>query len=331
MGKYMSVSLVLIVVLFFWPWLRSEPTEVPAEEEPLQVQEQEVSSPDGVDEVRLLRVLVDGVLQEMDMKTYLLGVVRAEMPAAFETEALKAQAVAARTYTRYKMEQGGSEKHPEADSCDDINCCKAYMSREEAAVNWGAEAEAWEEKIRAAVEATDGECVLYEGRPILAVFHSSSAGETRDAADVWSSSLPYLKSVASPENENSVPNYLSRVTFSAEELKALLQEALPQADLSKTPSSWFTNIRQQENGSVIELDVGGVRVGGNRLRTILGLRSACFSVSFEGAAVTFAVTGYGHGVGMSQYGANVLAAEGKTYREILAWYYTGTEVAAYEE
>ena len=258
-----------------------------------------------------------------------MGVVRAEMPASFSQEALKAQAVAARTYTLYKIENGGSPNHPEADACDDINCCKAYMSAEEAAQGWGGQAASYEEKIRAAVADTDGECVLYEGRPILAVFHSSSAGMTQDAADVWSSSLPYLQSVQSPENEDTVPNYHSTASFTASELKARLQEALPGADLSGSPSNWFTNIQQQTNGTVKSLTVGGVAVSGSQLRTILDLRSACFTISFDGEMVSFSVTGYGHGVGMSQYGANVLAADGMDYQEILTWYYTDTTVAAY--
>lgn len=334
MGKHLRVSLILIVLLFLLPWLWGAPVvaEPPAEEVPEPQEEigQEMveQPPDSKDAGRLLRVLIGGKLQEMDMETYLQGVVRAEMPASFEPEALKAQAVAARTYTLYKMAHGSD--HPEADACDDITCCKAYMSGQKAAALWGEQAEVWEEKICAAVAETDGECVLYEGKPILAVFHSSSAGMTQDAVNVWSSSLPYLQSVQSPESGETVPNYHSQAVFQTDELKTVLREALPGADLSETPSAWFTNMKQQENGTVTSLCVGGVPVGGNELRTILGLRSACFTISFAGDAVTFSVTGYGHGVGMSQYGANVLAQEGKTYREILAWYYVGTEVGDYE-
>ena len=180
------------------------------------------------------------------------------------------------------------------------------------------------------MEATDGQCILYEGRPVLAVFHSSSAGATQDAADVWSASLPYLRSVETPEDEEAVPGYRSTVSFQAAQLKELLRAALPEAELGGSPSNWFTNIRQQPNGTVTALTVGGVEVGGNQLRTILDLRSACFTMAFDGDQVTFSVTGYGHGVGMSQYGANVLAQGGMAYDEILRWYYTGAEVGIYE-
>ena len=335
MGKHVGLSLILIFLLFFLPWLWGAPAQKrePDPPEPAERQEPEQepgpAGTGGVDAGTSIRVLVGGKLQEMDMETYLIGVVRAEMPASFAPEALKAQAVAARTYTIHKIETGGTAAHPEADACDDINCCKAYMTYEEAARGWGAQTAAWEEKIRAAVTETDGQCILYEGAQVLAVFHSSSAGMTQDAADVWSSSLPYLQSVTSPEDESTVPNYRSTASFAAGELKELLQEALPEADLSGVCSNWFTNMKQQPGGAVKSLCVGGVTVSGNQLRTILGLRSPCFTISFVEDTVTFSVTGYGHGVGMSQYGANVLAGEGMDYKEILAWYYTGTTVETY--
>lgn len=339
MGKHLALSLLLIFLLFFLPWLWGEPTESPPStlDDPPPANDTVPDPPEGpapttnqfsatIDKTTALNVLVGGKLQQMDMETYLLGVVRAEMPASFELEALKAQTVAARTYILHKIAGGGSANHPEADACDDVNCCQAYKSQEAAAADWGAEAAAYESKIRQAVSETDGQCVLYDGAPVLAVFHSSSAGTTLDAQTVWSASLPYLQSVETPESDESVPNYHSTASFSASELKERLLAALPGAALDGSPSNWFTNIQQQPNGVVTSLSVGGVEVGGNQLRTILDLRSACFTISFDGDAVNFAVTGYGHGVGMSQYGANVLAAGGMTYREILAWYYTGTEV-----
>ena len=335
MGKHIGVSVVLIFLLFFLPWLWGEPSQA-APAEPVDIPPAEDQAPppsepapeagSGIDAETALNVLVGGKLQQMDMGTYLLGVVRAEMPASFHLEALKSQAVAARTYTLHKMENGGSANHPEADACDDITCCQAYKSQTDAAADWGEHAAEYEEKIRRAVTETDGECVLYEGAPVLAVFHSSSAGTTQDSQSVWSASLPYLQSVETPEGEETVPNYRSTAVFSAGELGERLREALPEAVLEGSPSNWFTNIQQQPAGMVTSLSVGGVEVGGNRLRTILDLRSACFTIAFDGDEVTFSVSGYGHGVGMSQYGSNVLAEGGMTYQEILKWYYTGTEV-----
>ena len=349
MGKHIILSIILIFLIFFLPWLWGgppqdtlPPTDNPPAGEPLPEEdppadqdeppetpgEEENSSVDGA---MSLTVQVGGKLQQMDMKTYLTGVLRAEMPASFEVEALKAQAVAARTYILHKIASGGSANHPQADACDDISCCQAFKSQETAAGEWGDKAGEYEEKIQRAVTDTDGECVLYDGAPVLAVFHSSSVGTTQDAQAVWSASLPYLQSVETPEGEDTVPDYRSTASFSASELREKLLDALPEAKLEGSPSNWFTNIRQQAGGTVNSLSVGGVEVGGNRLRTILDLRSACFTISFDGDAVTFSVTGYGHGVGMSQYGANVLAGNGMTYREILEWYYTGAEVGTVGE
>jgi len=336
MGKQMIAAFLLIFLIFFLPWLWGGPAADPEPAPPpagdVQPDIDEPPQPDagdtvpGTDKTTALNVLAGGKLQQMDMETYLLGVLRAEMPASFEEEALKAQAVAARTYILHKIAGGGSANHPQADACDDITCCQAFKSSEAAAADWGEHAAEYEEKVRQAVTETDGECVLYEGAPVLAVFHSSSVGTTQDVQNVWSASLPYLQSVETPEGEETVPNYHSTASFSAGELREKLLSALPEAKLDGSPSDWFTNIQQQPSGTVTSLTVGGVKVSGNSLRTILDLRSACFTISFDGDTVSFSVTGYGHGVGMSQYGANVMAENGMSYREILEWYYTGTTV-----
>lgn len=173
------------------------------------------------------------------MGTYLLGVLRAEMPASFEEEALKAQAIAARTYTLYRIRGGGSANHPDADACDDHTCCKAYINAEQAAANWGSMAVYYEEKLARAVSETDGEVILYDGAPILAVFFSSADGSTQGAGDVWMNDLPYLQKVDSPETEELVPNYYSVATFTAAEFKSLILAAKPDADLSGSPEGWI--------------------------------------------------------------------------------------------
>lgn len=339
MGKNIGLSFFLIFLLFFLPWLWGAPSlaeNIPDAAADVETQTDADSDEDETEETEagrdrnlLLNVLIGGDRKQMDMENYLQGVLRAEMPATFHDEALKAQAVAARTYTVYKICHGGSENHPDADVCDDSTCCQAYLSYEEASEKWGEESAANEAKIQAAVADTDGECVLYAGEPVLAVFHSSSVGTTQEAAAVWSEGLPYLQSVETPEDENTVPNYHSQASFSTAELKERLQTALPDAVLTGSPTNWFTNVQQQPNGTVTSLSVGGVDITGSKLRSILELRSACFTISFDSDTVIFSVTGYGHGVGMSQYGANVLASEGMGYKDILAWYYTGTDVDIY--
>ncbi|MBE6908850.1 MAG: stage II sporulation protein D [Ruminococcaceae bacterium] len=335
MKHEIRISALLLALLWLLAWTSAlhaaapEPEE-PSEEPALQpvAQNQSAETPQrGVgDAETALRVLHGGQIEEMTMDKYLVGVLRAEMPASFEPEALKAQAIAARTYTLYKMREGVIENHPDADACDDIRCCKAYMTAEDAAADWGGMALYYEEKLARAVAETDAQVVLYGGEPILAVFCSSTNGHTQNAGAVWQSDLPYLQSVSSPETEELVPNYYSVETVPAERFRALLTDAHPDADLSGAPQDWITDIERSDAGFVTALRAGGVRLKGNELRAILGLRSPSFTVEADDDALTFRVTGYGHGVGMSQYGANALAMQGMDASQILEHYFTGAHV-----
>ena len=270
-----------------------------------------------------VRVLLeDGTTEEMTMSEYLWRVVAAEMPASFEGEALRAQAVCARTYTLWKM-AAGSHSGDGADLCDQSNCCQAYTTHEEAEERWKDLTEVYTARITAAIEDTDGQILLYDGQPIQAVFFSSSTSSTEDAAAVWGNSVPYLQSVDTPEGEE-VPNYRSTVTLSAAELKTLGSTA--GINLSGDPSEWLKGVSYTASGRVAELNIGGVTLSGTAVRSMLGLRSACFAVEEQDGIFTFSVTGYGHGVGMSQYGANAMAADGAKWEEIVTHYYTGTEI-----
>ena len=310
-----TVSAVLMAILFLMPLAVIVPfrSELFSGEMPMDETEGASFISGELDAGTTLKVLNGETVEEMELGTYLVGVVRAEMPASFELEALKAQTVAARTYTLYKIQSGGNHGDT-AQICTDSTCCQAYLSEEQARANWGENADAYEEKVEEAVKSTDGQTILYGGVPILAVFHSSSAGLTRAAGEVWMNDLPYLQAVTSPEAEAVIPNYYSRAEFTAEEFREKIQAAYPEADLS---------------GSVDTLSVGGVTMKGTALRSVLGLRSACFEWEAQDGTIVFYVTGYGHGVGLSQYGANQMAAEGADYREILTHYYTGVTVEAY--
>ena len=327
MKHSIRISLVLILFLFILAWSfpsalqRTDrlPDKAPSDDDTPR-------SATASDHAQTLRVLHEGTVEEMPMDVYLLGVLRAEMPASFELEALKAQAIAARTYTLYKMAQGAAARHPDADACDDITCCKAYLSAEDAASGWGAAAPDYEEKLARAVSETDGEIVVYDGQPVLAVFFSSAAGHTQGAGDVWQNDLPYLQSVDSPEGGDMVPNYYSTVRFSADEFRSRFLSAYPAAVLSGSADRYISDIERNDAGFVSSLCVGGVTVKGNELRTVLGLRSPCFTVESTDTSLTFHVTGYGHGVGMSQYGANAMAKEGKSCEEILTHYFTGAQI-----
>lgn len=272
-----------------------------------------------------LTALLDGEERTLTLEEYLWGVVAAEMPASFEPEALKAQAIAARTYTLYRL------AHPKGthstDLCGDYTCCQAWISQENRMESWGDDAETYAEKITAAIRDTDGEIAVSGGEPILAVFHASSGGKTRSAEEVWGGSYSYLTAVESPEGEE-VPNYYSTVTVSAEEFREKLTAAYPEADLSGDVSAWLGAMTWDEGGLPLTLEVGGVEIPTKELRTLFGLRSATLTAEVQDGNVVFSVTGYGHGVGMSQYGANVLAKEGKTAEEIIQWYYTGAEIGS---
>ena len=320
MRKYAAAGLVLTVLLFGGAYLAAGGPA--AEPEPAAPETAAVHHDRDV----TLTIQDGDTTEQMTLERYLTGVVRGEMPASFEMEALRAQAAAERSYVYYQLAAGRKDAHPDADFCTDHTCCSASLSETAAREKWGGDFAPWNTRVEQAVSDTDGQVVLYNGRPILAVFHSSSAGRTAAAGDVWSGDLPYLVSVDSPEGEETVPNYYSTVTFTAAEAKEKLLAAHPELKLSGTPDRWFGAAAENGSGRVETVSVGGTDIEGTELRRIFGLRSACFTVAADSESVTFRVTGYGHGVGMSQYGANQLAREGKTWQEILEWYYTGATV-----
>ena len=320
-----AAGLLAGVLVLLLPFLLLD--ESAAEEPPQLLPVSPSVSPDSVktlwDEGQTVRILTgSGQVEELSMKDYLWRVVAAEMPAKFELEAMCAQAVCARTYTQWKR---GTGAHENADLCDNSACCQAYMTPEEAAGRWGSLTEVYTAHIASAIERTDGQILTYEGKPIQAVFFSSSAPSTEDAAAVWGSSLPYLVPVSSPEGEE-VPNYYSSVVLTAEEVKALAEGRGLGIRLSGDPSNWIRNVSYTASGRVAEVEVGGATLSGSAVRSLFGLRSACFEVVEDDGVFTFSVIGYGHGVGMSQYGANAMASAGSTWQEIVCHYYTGITI-----
>ena len=322
-------ALALVLPLLVFGLGEGEESEAVLPPEPTPVSSPAPSPAAGWDAAQTVRVLhaQTGGVEEMTMADYLSRVVSAEMPASFQPEALRAQAVCARTYSLWKM-RAGSHGADGADLCDDSGCCQAYLAPEEAQQNWGENAQAYGEKIAAAVADTDGQVLTYEGEPIQAVFFSSSTSATEDAAQVWGASLPYLVSVSSPEGEE-VPNYHSTVTLTADQVRELAAGQYPQADLSGDPSGWISAVSYNASGRVASLKLGGVEMSGGAARSLFGLRSACFQVEYGADGFTFSVTGYGHGVGMSQYGANAMAGEGKSWRDIVTHYYTGVTITSW--
>ena len=269
-------------------------------------------------------------IREMSLEEYLTAVVAAEMPATFHEEALKAQAVAARSYTLNKMAaQGYDEEQPPhygADICTDIYHCKAFTTKEQARNNWGEARflEYWE-KIENAVYLTDGEVVCFEEEPISAVFHSTSPGRTEDAKNIWGNEVAYLKGVDSPGDANS-PQYNSVLRISSADFRERVEAMAGPLNWQENPKEWVGTLQPSQSGTVLEIVIADQRFTGVQMREAFNLRSAAFNLHYEEGEFIFSVTGYGHGVGMSQYGAQYMAVQGAPYAEILKWYYTGTTI-----
>lgn len=257
-----------------------------------------------------------GDVQNLDLEEYLVGVVLAEMPAWFEEEALKAQAVVARTYTLKALTTGG--KHADGSICGQSNCCQAYI-READYMDGGGNRQNID-KIRAAVEETEGMVLVYGGELIDATYFSCSGGRTEDAQAVWGTAYPYLQAVNSPGEENA-SHYRDTEFFAAEEFCNALG-IQPEG----TPDSWLGSVEYTAGDGIASMEIGGTVYSGVELRQRLGLRSTAISMEARENGILVTTRGFGHRVGMSQYGADAMAVGGSRYPEILAHYYTGTSL-----
>lgn len=262
------------------------------------------------------RVLKDGNVSEISAEDYVFGAVAAEMPALYSEEALKAQAVAAYTFACYRKSTGTNTEY---DIAADPETAQCYITKAEAADRWGEKADEYTEKIQNCVKAVSGELLSYDGSPIFAAYHAISPGATNACADVWGKDLAYLKSVDSSQ-DCLADGYLSEAVFSAQELAERLNEL---AEFKGEAKDCFTDIEAADNGYVKKICYCGKATTGSEISKRLGLKSGCFTVSFADNNFTFSVKGYGHGVGMSQWGANSMAKQGSSYKEILLHYYSG--------
>ncbi len=266
---------------------------------------------------RMINVLKsDGSVQEFDLDIYVLGVLLGEMPADFEDEALKAQAVVARTYALKRNSSG--KKHKDGAVCMNPGCCQAYCAPESYLQQGGTSYSI--NKMRNAVEATAGQILTFNGKLIEATYFSCSGGKTEDALAVWGTDIPYLQAVDSPGEENA-DAYSDTVQYSSKEFAARLG-----IKAEGKPSSWFGAVTYTEGDGVDNMVISGKTFKGTTLRTKLGLRSTVFSVVVDGDTIIITTKGFGHRVGMSQYGADAMAVGGSTYQQILMHYYPGTSL-----
>jgi len=276
-----------------------------------------------------------GEVSEMNLSDYLICVLTAEMPASFESDALMAQAVAARSYTYNKYLKNRDDPnifptHDGADVCTDIGHCKAFLSKEDAIKKWGKSwADEYYDKLCRAVRDTDSEILTYGAVPVNAVFHSASYGRTENAKDVWGGDAPYLKSVESPLGD-AAEKSVSKFSVPLYEFKDSILSSYPDAHFPDDTSKWVDSVTRSEGGSVQSITIGGIPLKGTKVREIFSLKSANFVLTLSDTDAVFEVYGSGHGVGLSQYGANALALDGYNYREILAWYYKDTDISNWE-
>ena len=261
---------------------------------------------------------------EVSVRDYIIGAVGAEMPVSFETEALKAQAVAAHTYAERQVIL--AENRPDlngADFSNDPEQYQAFYTTEQLQELYGDNFNAYYEKLCDVVDAVLPEILFYDNEPIIAAFHAMSSGKTESAQNVWGSEVAYLQSVDS-SSDISAPKYQQEISYSPEQVQELLTSAHTGLILGTDTEHWFGEPTYSDAGTVLQIPVGTSIFTGQELRNIFSLRSASFEITYQDKNFIFTTHGYGHGVGLSQYGANAMALQGSNYREILAYYYPDT-------
>lgn len=267
-----------------------------------------------------------GEVEEMNLDQYLCGVVASEMPASFEMEALKAQAVVARTYTIYQISNGGKHKGI-ADICDSSLCCQAWISKENRLARWEeSERESNWEKIVKSVYETQGKIITYDGKPINALFHSNSGGKTELAINVWGGDYPYFQSIET-SGEDNYSSYSSEAQFSKDEFTKIMLEIYPDFKIDYSLADFIKILEYTDSGRVAKIKIGNKEMSGIEARKIFGLKSANFNFKYENNKIIFSVIGYGHGVGLSQCGSDYLAKQGKNFEEIIKYYYKDVEIS----
>jgi len=262
---------------------------------------------------------------KINFEDYIIGVVAAEMPALFHHEALKAQSIVSRTYALQKinLEKINSEKNYIE------NISQAFLTIEEMKKLWGDDFVNYYNRISLAVSSTNGEVIFYGGEPIEAVFHATSGGYTENSENIWNVSLPYLKSVDSSFDEE-VADFIHRHEFTDNELKQILKSNNSEINFSKYSFiNEFEISESSENGYVQKLKIANITYTGAEIRNILNLKSTNFTLEDGNGKIIFVTKGYGHGVGMSQTGANYLSQTGYDYKKIISYYYHDIEIGRY--
>jgi len=266
-------------------------------------------------------------VEKVKIDTYVSNVVAAEIPVDYDIQALKAQAIVARTYTVYKMKNGSKHKKDGADICDDSSCCQAWISKEERYKAWKTNRISKWRKIEKAVNDTRGLIITYNNKPINAFFHSNSGGFTDSPKYVWGGEgYPYLKSVET-SGEDGYEQYSSSLKISKKNFIKKLKEKHKNFKIDFKNKDCI-NIQSYTSGKrVNKIKIGNTSFTGVEIRQIFSLKSARFKIKVDKENVYFEVIGYGHGVGLSQTGSDSLAKQGKSYEEIIKHFYTGVKIS----
>jgi len=327
MRKSICLVIIIISLIFMLPFIFvNRKTIVISGENTVQKEELKTIEYDYTkySTIKLLHQDTEKV-EEVKLDEYIACVVSAEMPVSYEIEALKAQAIVARTYTIYKITT--SKKHNNADICDKSTCCQAWISKENRLKRWN-EDEAndnWN-KIIQAVNETVGKIITYEGKPINAFFHANSGGKTQVPFYVWGGTgYPYLQVVETAGEEN-YKQYSSEAKFTKEEFVEKIKKEHKDFKINFKEENCIEIKERDKSNRVLTVKFGNLNLSGVETRTLLGLRSANFTVEITEKEFLCKVIGYGHGVGMSQTGADALAKQGKNFEEIIKHFYTGVQI-----
>lgn len=270
-----------------------------------------------------------GRVLKVPVREYVIGAVCAEMPASFGEEALKAQAVAAHTYAerqRLREQESPSPELKGADFSNDTGKYQGYYTKDRIKEAFGEHFDENYKKIAAAADEVLPYVITYDDAPIIAAFHSMSSGFTESAENAWGAPVEYLVEVDS-RSDLTAPKFREDKRYKAAELKAALEAAFDGVSLGDDVSQWLRVLTISDSGTVLEASVEGHTVTGGQVRSALDLRSAAFEVRYEPDEIVITTKGYGHGVGMSQYGADAMAAQGKSWREIIGHYYPNCTIS----
>jgi stage II sporulation protein D len=338
-GKIM-LCVLLFLIMFCIPFLSvgaKIPDKAGVTSQNSQPQETQLQSSTGQSQSAVLpkeakstfRILdtSSGKTITVDDRTFLYGAIACEMSPTAPQEALKAQGVATYTYYSRAREKKEASAPNEPHFTADTQKWQIYVTKEQMQKRWGSNFDAYYQKLDSVVNAIYGQVLKSDGELIDATYYAISSGRTETSEDIWGGKRSYLVSVASPGDVFS-SGYQTTAVLTADQFKAAVQTAVPKANLSGDAKTWVGTIQRTESGSVKTIVIGGETIAGNTARSIFGLRSANFTVTYADGKFTFTVRGYGHGVGMSQVGAEYMANQGMTYQQILAWYYPTTTLTS---